>query len=110
MIEDNEVKLDDEENEEMLLNDAILKKEEEAKNIIAKYNREENMSKDTIMVSKFDEKSGHIIYFIKGTAIECEITRRYKEFYAYYEKLKKRWPGIYIPPISKKQIFNNLDI
>ena len=110
MIEDNEVKLDDEENEEMLLNDAILKKEEEAKNIIAKYNREENMSKDTIMVSKFDEKSGHIIYFIKGTAIECEITRRYKEFYAYYEKLKKRWPGIYIPPISKKQICNNLDI
>ncbi len=110
MIGDNEIKLDDEENEEMLLNDAILKKEEETKNIIAKYNHEEKITKDTIMVSKFDEKSGHIIYFIKGTAIEGELKRRYKEFYAYYEKLKQRWPGIYIPPISKKQIFNNFDI
>ena len=111
MLEDNEIKLDDEENEDILLNDKILEKEEETINIIAKkYNNDEKISKDTIMVSRFDEKSGHIIYFIKGSVIEGELKRRYKEFYAYYEKLKKRWPGIYVPPISKKQIFNNFDI
>ena len=63
MLEDNEIKLDDEENEDILLNDKILEKEEETINIIAKkYNNDEKISKDTIMVSRFDEKSGHIIY------------------------------------------------
>ena len=49
MLEDNEIKLDDEENEDILLNDKILEKEEETINIIAKkYNNDEKISKDTI--------------------------------------------------------------
>ena len=114
MKETNEIKLDEEEffEKPAEINEELLKKEaEDQLNILTKkYNTVQNISNDTIMVAKFDEVGGHVTYIIKGTIFEKEIKRRFKEFFAFYEKLKQKWPGIYIPPISKKQVFSNLDI
>ena len=60
---------------------------------------------DTIIVSS------HVSYIIKGKNISQEISleRRYREFDALHNVLLKKWPGIYIPPIPKKQIIKNTD-
>ena len=59
---------------------------------------------DTIIVSS------HVSYLIKGKNLkENSLERRYREFDALHNVLIQKWPGIYIPPIPKKQIINNTD-
>ncbi len=51
----------------------------------------------------------YICYTMDGTDVTEQLTRRYSDFYALYEKLLQRWPGIYIPRIPPKQIIGNTD-
>lgn len=58
-------------------------------------------------------KQGHTSYKIKGVDKngELDICRRYKEFYALRNVMRKRWVGFYIPGIPpKKPIGNKEDI
>ena len=48
-----------------------------------------------------------ITYTLNGTDILEKISRRYSDFYALYEKLVQRWPGVYIPRIPPKLIAKN---
>ena len=59
---------------------------------------------------KTDKAIGsYISYTMDGTDITEKLTRRYSDFYALYEKLVQRWPGIYIPRVPPKKITGNLD-
>ena len=51
----------------------------------------------------------YISYTMDGTDITEKLTRRYSDFFALYEKLLQRWPGVYIPRIPPKKITGNLD-
>ena len=48
-----------------------------------------------------------ISYTLNGTDITEKMSRRYSDFYALYEKLLQRWPGVYIPRIPPKIITKN---
>ena len=48
-------------------------------------------------------------YTMDGTDVTEQLTRRYSDFFALYEKLLQRWPGIYIPRIPPKKITGNQD-
>jgi hypothetical protein len=50
-----------------------------------------------------------IAYTLDGTDITEKLVRRYSDFFALYEKLLQRWPGIYIPRIPPKKITGNMD-
>ena len=57
---------------------------------------------------KHEKKMGaYITYTLNGTDILEKISRRYSDFYALYEKLVQRWPGVYIPRIPPKMIAKN---
>ena len=57
---------------------------------------------------KVDKTVGsYICYTMDGTDVTEQLTRRYSDFYALYEKLLQRWPGIYIPRIPPKKITGN---
>ena len=43
-----------------------------------------------------------ISYTLNGTDITEKMSRRYSDFFALYEKLVQRWPGVYIPKIPPK--------
>ena len=59
---------------------------------------------------KIDKTVGsYIAYTLNGTDVTEQLTRRYSDFFALYEKLLQRWPGIYIPRIPPKKITGNLD-
>ena len=59
---------------------------------------------------KVDKTVGsYIAYTMDGTDITEPLARRYSDFFSLYEKLLKRWPGIYIPRIPPKKITGNLD-
>ena len=60
---------------------------------------------------KKNEKTvgSYITYTMDGTDITEQLIRRYSDFYALYEKLLQRWPGIYIPRIPPKKITGNTD-
>ena len=59
---------------------------------------------------KTDKAIGsYISYTMDGTDITEKLTRRYSDFFALYEKLVQRWPGIYIPRVPPKKITGNLD-
>jgi hypothetical protein len=45
-------------------------------------------------------------YTIKLLGINQNIFRRYSDFFSLREKLKERWPGIYIPNIPPKILVN----
>ena len=51
----------------------------------------------------------YIGYTLDGTDLTEQLVRRYSDFYALYEKLLQRWPGIYIPRIPPKKITGNQD-
>ena len=51
----------------------------------------------------------YICYTMDGTDVTEQLTRRYSDFFALYEKLLQRWPGIYIPRIPPKKIIGNID-
>ena len=51
----------------------------------------------------------YIAYTMDGTDVTEQLIRRYSDFYALYEKLVQRWPGIYIPRIPPKKITGNQD-
>ena len=51
----------------------------------------------------------YIAYTMDGTDITEQLTRRYSDFFALYEKLLQRWPGIYIPRIPPKKMTGNQD-
>ena len=51
----------------------------------------------------------YISYTLDGTDITAKLNRRYSDFFALYEKLLQRWPGIYVPRIPPKKITGNLD-
>ena len=51
----------------------------------------------------------YICYTMDGTDVTEQLTRRYSDFFALYEKLLQRWPGIYIPRLPPKKITGNLD-
>ena len=51
----------------------------------------------------------YIGYTLDGTDLTEQLVRRYSDFYALYEKLIQRWPGIYIPRIPPKKITGNQD-
>ena len=51
----------------------------------------------------------YIAYTLDGTDITERLSRRYSDFFALYEKLLQRWPGVYIPRIPPKKITGNLD-
>ena len=57
---------------------------------------------------KTDKKVGsYISYTLNGTDITEQMSRRYSDFHALYEKLIQRWPGVYIPRIPPKKITKN---
>ena len=58
---------------------------------------------------KIEKKVGatYITYTLKGTDITDEMSRRYSDFHALYEKLCQKWPGIYIPRIPGKKLTKN---
>jgi hypothetical protein len=57
---------------------------------------------------KVDKTVGsYICYTMDGTDVTEQLNRRYSDFYALYEKLLQRWPGIYIPRIPPKKITGN---
>jgi len=57
---------------------------------------------------KIEKRVGaYIAYTLNGTDITAQTTRRYSDFFALYEKLVQRWPGIYVPPIPPKLIAKN---
>ena len=59
---------------------------------------------------KHDKNIGSFIsYTLNGTDIVGKITRRYSDFFALYEKLVQRWPGIYIPNIPHKKMVGSTD-
>ena len=51
-----------------------------------------------------------ISYTLNGTDIVGKMSRRYSDFFALYEKLVQRWPGVYIPRIPPKLITKNSKI
>ena len=51
----------------------------------------------------------YIAYTMDGTDVTEQLTRRYSDFFALYEKLLQRWPGIYIPRIPPKKVTGNTD-
>ena len=51
----------------------------------------------------------YIAYTLDGTDITAKLSRRYSDFFALYEKLLQRWPGVYVPRIPPKKITGNLD-
>ena len=51
----------------------------------------------------------YIAYTLDGTDLTEQLTRRYSDFFALYEKLLQRWPGVYIPRIPPKKIKGNQD-
>ena len=110
MKEEDLLKLDEDE-EKGISKDISKKEEEQTRNIIAKkYENDKKLLNNEIMISNFENKGDYVVYIIKGTIIEGELQRRFSEFFAFYEKLKQRWPGIYVPPISKKQLFSNFEL
>ena len=57
---------------------------------------------------KVDKKVGqYISYTLNGTDITEQMSRRYSDFYALYEKLLARWPGVYVPRIPPKKLTKN---
>ena len=59
---------------------------------------------------KVDKTVGsYISYTLDGTDVTEQLIRRYSDFFALYEKLLQRWPGIYIPRIPPKKITGNQD-
>lgn len=58
---------------------------------------------------KHEKKVGgnYISYTLTGTDITEQMSRRYSDFFALYEKLLQRWPGVYVPRIPPKQITKN---
>ena len=58
---------------------------------------------------KIDKKKigVYISYTLNGTDITEQMARRYSDFYALYEKLIQRWPGIYVPRIPGTKITKN---
>ena len=59
---------------------------------------------------KVDKTVGsYIAYTMDGTDVTEQLTRRYSDFFALYEKLVQRWPGIYIPRVPPKKITGNQD-
>jgi hypothetical protein len=59
---------------------------------------------------KVDKTVGsYIAYTMDGTDVTEQLTRRYSDFFALYEKLLQRWPGIYIPRIPPKKMTGNQD-
>ena len=57
---------------------------------------------------KIEKKVGtYISYTLNGTDITEQMSRRYSDFHALYEKLLSRWPGIYIPRIPPKKLTKN---
>ena len=110
MKEEDLLKLEEDE-ENGISKDISKKEEEQTRNIIAKkYENDKKLLNGEIMISNFENKGDYVVYIIKGTIIEGELQRRFSEFFAFYEKLKQRWPGIYVPPISKKQLFSNFEL
>lgn len=55
--------------------------------------------------------SGHIKYTVSGVDADgpFEEARRFSEFYALYQALTARWPGVYIPAIPEKKAIGNKD-
>ena len=87
------------------------KEEEEMRNVITKkYENDQKLLSGDIMISNFQNTGDYVVYIITGNIIQGELKRRFSEFFAFYEKLKQRWPGVYIPPISKKQMFSNFEL
>ena len=66
---------------------------------------------DKFTVLDPEKKGGAVVYQVTGVDAEGEfkVARRFKEFYALSETLMKNWPGIYIPAIPDKKIFNTTD-
>ena len=59
---------------------------------------------------KVEKTMGSFIsYTMDGTDVTEQLTRRYSDFFALYEKLLKRWPGIYVPRIPPKKMTGNTD-
>ena len=59
---------------------------------------------------KVDKTVGsYISYTLDGTDVTEQLIRRYSDFFALYEKLLQRWPGVYIPRIPPKKITGNQD-
>ena len=55
---------------------------------------------------QLDQSGGYTTYMISGhdKLGTFEIRRRYNDFFYFREALKKKWPGLYIPPIPEKKI------
>ena len=53
------------------------------------------------------QKQCNVSYTLTGTDIAEQLTRRYSDFHALYEKLVARWTGIYVPRIPPKKITKN---
>ena len=53
-----------------------------------------------------DANKGFYTYLIMGNDElgTFEIRRRYNDFFHLREILKKKWPGLYIPPIPEKKL------
>ena len=65
------------------------------------------LNDEEMKIEVSDPKSvgGHTAYNLKGidSQGEFEVVRRYKEFLAFRDMLKKRYPGFYVPPVPGKK-------
>ena len=51
----------------------------------------------------------YVSYTISGEILQDNVIRRFSDFYSLREKMIKRYPGIYIPPIPPKKTIGNMD-
>jgi hypothetical protein len=104
---ENEYENENEEIEEKKAAEA----ENKTKDLLVRVDLEKDLiKKRPIYIEKPSTQGNHVTYIIKGTMIDGEVIRRYKEFDALHNKLTQRWPGIYLPSIPKKQIINNTEV
>ena len=109
---DNENEMENEnENYNEKNKEKLVEAENKTKDILTKVeSQDELLNKRKIYIEKPSSEGNHITYVMKGTLINGEVIRRYKEFDALHSKLTQRWPGIYLPAIPKKQIMNNTEV
>jgi hypothetical protein len=108
---ENEFENEDENENKEVEEKKAAEAENKTKDLLVRVDLEKDLiKKRPIYIEKPSTQGNHITYIIKGSMINGELIRRYKEFDALHNKLTQRWPGIYLPSIPKKQIMNNTEV
>ena len=87
-----------------------MKQDEIEPTFIEEVKIEWDKSKYNVCITETN-RSGHTTYKIQGTdkSGEFDIVRRYREFFALRNSLRRRWVGFYVPGIPPKKPIGNKD-